>query len=161
MINEDLINTIQALIEENGCITVAEIEWYLQDRPAVLCPIWGVHPSESVTITAFLGEKGESQLDEKGNAWGMSLILNMYDNIYSPFCPSSLSWIPIRPVALEVILELHASNRTVVEIIQVCLSIRDGGKIYFLSIRPALSIIDKKLHLSIKNRFCPELQNSQ
>ncbi len=33
---------------------------------------------------------------------------------------------------------------------------RDGGKIdffYFLSIRPVLSIIDKKFRLSIKNRF--------
>ncbi len=35
---------------------------------------------------------------------------------------------------------------------------RDGGKIdffNFLSIRPVLSIIDKKFCLSIKNRFCP------
>ncbi len=41
---------------------------------------------------------------------------------------------------------------------------RDGEKIDFfdfLSIRLALSIIDKKLHLSIKNRFCAELQKSQ
>ncbi len=30
----------------------------------------------------------------------------------------------------------------------------------FLSIRLALSIIDKKLHLSINNQLCPELQNS-
>ncbi len=28
--------------------------------------IGSVHPSESGTITAFWGEKGESQLDEKG-----------------------------------------------------------------------------------------------
>ncbi len=43
-------------------------------------------------------------------------------------------------------------------------STRDGEKIdffNFLSIRLALLIIDKKLHLSIKNRFCPELQKSQ
>ncbi len=36
---------------------------------------------------------------------------------------------------------------------------RDRGKIdffNFLSIRPILSIIDKTLHLSIKNRFCQE-----
>ncbi len=41
--------------------------------------------------------------------------------------------------------------------------IRDGGKINFfdfLSIRPVLSIIDKKCHLLIKNRFCLELQKS-
>ncbi len=31
----------------------------------------------------------------------------------------------------------------------------------FLSTRLALLIIDKKLHLSIKNRFCPELQKNQ
>ncbi len=40
---------------------------------------------------------------------------------------------------------------------------KDGGKIDFfdfLSIRPVLSIIDKKYHLSIKNRFCPELQKT-
>ncbi len=40
---------------------------------------------------------------------------------------------------------------------------RDGGKINFfdfLSIRPILSIINKKCHLSIKNRFCLELQKS-
>ncbi len=30
----------------------------------------------------------------------------------------------------------------------------------FLSIRPVLSIIDKKPHLSIKNRFCLELQKN-
>ncbi len=45
-----------------------------------------------------------------------------------------------------------------------CLNDRDGEKIDFfdfLSIRLALLIIDKKLHLSIKNRFCPELQKSQ
>ncbi len=30
----------------------------------------------------------------------------------------------------------------------------------FLSIRPVLSIIDKKCHLSIKNQFCLELQKS-
>ncbi len=44
------------------------------------------------------------------------------------------------------------------------ISNRDGEKIDFfdfLSIRLALSIIDKKLHLSIKNRFCRELQKSQ
>ncbi len=41
---------------------------------------------------------------------------------------------------------------------------RDGEKIDFfdfLLIRLALSIIDKKLHLSIKYRFCLELQKSQ
>ncbi len=41
---------------------------------------------------------------------------------------------------------------------------RDGEKIDFfdfLSIRLALLIIDKKFHLSIKNRFCWELQKSQ
>ncbi len=40
---------------------------------------------------------------------------------------------------------------------------RDGEIIDFfdfLSIRLALSIIDKKLHLSIKNRFCPELKKA-
>ncbi len=42
--------------------------------------------------------------------------------------------------------------------------IRDGEKIDFFdfsSMGLALSIIDRKLHLSIKNRFCPELQKSQ
>ncbi len=42
-------------------------------------------------------------------------------------------------------------------------NIKDGEKIDFfdfLSVRLALSIIDKKLHLSIKNRFCPELQKA-
>ncbi len=44
------------------------------------------------------------------------------------------------------------------------LEIRDGEKIDFfdfLSIRLALSIIDKKLYLSTENRFCPELPKSQ
>ncbi len=31
--------------------------------------IGSVHPSESGTIAAFQGEKGESQLDEKGNVF--------------------------------------------------------------------------------------------
>ncbi len=31
--------------------------------------IGSVHPSESDTIAAFQGEKGESQLDEKGNVF--------------------------------------------------------------------------------------------
>ncbi len=36
----------------------------------------------------------------------------MHDNIYSPFCPLSLSWIPIRSVALVAILALHVSTNT-------------------------------------------------
>ncbi len=35
-----------------------------------------MHPSESVTIAAFKGEKEESQLDEKGNVFNT---FNMYD----------------------------------------------------------------------------------
>ncbi len=69
--------------------------------------IRSVHPSESVTIAVFQEEKGESQLDEKGNVFNT---LSMSDNIYSPICPLSLSWLPIRSVALMAILVLHASN---------------------------------------------------
>ncbi len=41
-----------------------------------------VHPSESGTITAFQREKGESQLDEKGNVFNT---FNMQDRYLFPF----------------------------------------------------------------------------
>ncbi len=80
----------------------------LSFTPNMARSIRSVHLSESVTITAFWGEKGESQLDEKGNVFNT---FNMHDNIYSPFRPLSHSWIPIRSVALAATLTLHASNR--------------------------------------------------
>ncbi len=40
--------------------------------------IRSVHPSESITIAAFRGEKGESQLDEKGNVFNT---FNIQENI--------------------------------------------------------------------------------
>ncbi len=70
-------------------------------------PIRSVHPSKSITIVAFWREKGESQLDGKGNTFNT---FNVLDNIYCPFRPLSLSWIPIKSVALVAILALHASN---------------------------------------------------
>ncbi len=73
----------------------------------VTMTIQSMHPSESVTIAVFWGEKEESQLDEKENAFNT---FNRHDNIYSPFRPLSLSWIPVRSVALAVILVLHALN---------------------------------------------------
>ncbi len=80
------------------------INWFF------LC-IGSVHPSESGTIAAFQGEKGESQLDEKGNVYNtFNQLLTCRIDIYSPFRPLSLSWIPIRSVALVAILALHASN---------------------------------------------------
>ncbi len=44
--------------------------------------IGSLHPSESGTITAFWGEKGESQPDEKGNVFNT---LNMRDRYIFPF----------------------------------------------------------------------------
>ncbi len=44
--------------------------------------IGSMHPSESDTIVAFRGEKGESQLDEKGNVFN---IFNMQDRYLFPF----------------------------------------------------------------------------
>ncbi len=40
-----------------------------QNVTSALLRIRSVHPSESVRFTAFWGEKGESQLDEKGNVF--------------------------------------------------------------------------------------------
>ncbi len=45
-------------------------------------PIGSVQPSESGTIAAFQGEKGESQLDEKGNVFNT---FNMQDRYLFPF----------------------------------------------------------------------------
>ncbi len=54
--------------------------------------IGSVHPSESGTITALQGEKGESQLEEKGNVFNtFNQRLTCRIDIYSPFCPLSLS----------------------------------------------------------------------
>ncbi len=51
-----------------------------------------VHPSESGTIAGFRGEKGESQLDEKGNVFNtFNQLLTCRIDIYSPFRPLSLS----------------------------------------------------------------------
>ncbi len=40
--------------------------------------IGNVHPSESSTIAAFRGEKGDNQLDEKGNAFNT---FNMHSDV--------------------------------------------------------------------------------
>ncbi len=54
--------------------------------------IGSVHPSESGTIAAFRVEKGESQLDEKGNVVNtFNQLLTCRIDIYSPFRPLSLS----------------------------------------------------------------------
>ncbi len=54
--------------------------------------IGSMHPSESGIIDAFCGEKGESQLDEKGNVFNtFNQLLTCKIDIYSPFCPLSLS----------------------------------------------------------------------
>ncbi len=45
-------------------------------------PIGSVHPSERGTIAAWQGEKGESQLDEKGNVFNP---FNMQDRYLFPF----------------------------------------------------------------------------
>ncbi len=66
-----------------------------------------MHPSENGTIDAFQGEKGESQLDKKGNVVN---IFNMQDRYLFPFHPLSLTWIPIRSVALAAILALELSR---------------------------------------------------
>ncbi len=71
------------------------------------CRIRSVHLSESVTTAAFQGEKGKSQLDEKRNVFNT---FNMQDNIYSPFPPLSLSWIPIRSATLAAIQARCALN---------------------------------------------------
>ncbi len=56
------------------------------------CPIGSVHPSESGTIAALRIEKGESQLDEKGNVVNtFNQFLTCRIDIYSPFRPLSLS----------------------------------------------------------------------
>ncbi len=52
-------------------------------------------------------KKGRASWTKRGNVFNT---YNMHDNIYSPFHPLSLSWIPIRSVALGAILALHASN---------------------------------------------------
>ncbi len=68
---------------------------------------------------------------------GMSLILlTCRIDIYSPFRPLSLSQIPIRSVALAVILALHASNRSVVKITSHCQNSGQGKKVtcFFRSI---------------------------
>ncbi len=44
--------------------------------------IGSVHPSESGTIAAFWGEKGENQLDEKGNVFNT---FKMHDRYLFPF----------------------------------------------------------------------------
>ncbi len=52
--------------------------------------IGSVHLSESGTIAVFWGEKGENQLDEKGNVFNTSnQLLTCRIDIYSPFCPLS------------------------------------------------------------------------
>ncbi len=54
--------------------------------------IGSVHPSESGTIAAFREEKGESQLDEKGNVFNtFNQLLTCGIDIYSPFNSLSLS----------------------------------------------------------------------
>ncbi len=51
-----------------------------------------VHPSESGTIAAFQEEKGESQLDKKGNVFNIfNQLLTCGIDIYSPFRPLPLS----------------------------------------------------------------------
>ncbi len=44
-------------------------DYYQLSVGYVLAVIGSVHSSESSTIAAFQGEKGESQLDEKGNVF--------------------------------------------------------------------------------------------
>ncbi len=54
--------------------------------------IGSVHPSESGTIAAFRVEKGESQLNEKGNVLNtFNQLLTCRIDIYSPFHLLSLS----------------------------------------------------------------------
>ncbi len=48
----------------------------------VIFLLGSVHPSESSTIAAFQGEKGESQLDEMGNVFNT---FNMQDKYLFPF----------------------------------------------------------------------------
>ncbi len=69
---------------------------------------------------------------------------------------SDLSWAIDRVRTVKAAIMIKRNNAAI--------GVRDGEKINFfdfLSIRLALSIISKKLHLSIKNRFCLELQKSQ
>ncbi len=48
--------------------------------------IGSVHPSESSAIAAFRGEKGESQLDEKGNVFNtFNQLFHMQDRYLFPF----------------------------------------------------------------------------
>ncbi len=54
--------------------------------PFGLASIGSVHPSESGTIAAFRVEKGESQLDGKGNVVNtFNQLLTCRIDIYSPF----------------------------------------------------------------------------
>ncbi len=68
------------------------------------------HLSESVQSLHSREKRGRASWMKRDVFNTLNQLLTCRIDIYSPLCPLSLSWIPIRSVALAAILALHASN---------------------------------------------------